>query len=184
MQNIPQPGQVYRHFKGNLYRIVTLAEHSETEEELVVYQALYGDYKVYARPLSMFMEKIDKDRYPDAAAEFRFTLQKELIEAPGPPKTEEETGRTAAREEVQEPSRDAGGEFTLDPLIIEFLDADTCEKRLSILSALRERITDDMINIMAISVGVEIREGDVERRYDDLRSCLLTFGKYESSRLR
>ena len=76
------------------------------------------------------------------------------------------------------------GEFNLDPLIIEFLDADTCEKRLNILSALRERITDDMINIMAISVGVEIKEGDVERRYDELRSCLLTFGKYESNRLR
>ena len=76
MRNIPQPGQVYRHFRGNMYRIVTLAEHSETGEELVIYQALYGDYKVYARPLSMFAEKIDKDKYPDADAEFRFTLQK------------------------------------------------------------------------------------------------------------
>ncbi len=175
MRNIPQPGQVYRHFKGNMYRIVTLAEHSETGEELVIYQALYGDYKVYARPLSMFAEKIDKDKYPDADAEFRFTLQKELIEVPVLEKM------TKAPEDT--PKEDEG-EFNLDPLIIEFLDADTCEKRLNILSALRERITDDMINIMAISVGVEIKEGDVERRYDELRSCLLTFGKYESNRLR
>ena len=69
-------------------------------------------------------------------------------------------------------------------MVIEFLDASSYEERLNILSGLHHRITDDMINIMAISVGVEIKEGDVERRYDELRSCLLTFGKYESNRLR
>ena len=62
MSNIPTPGQLYRHFKGNLYRIVTLAKDSETGENMVVYQALYGDYEVYVRPLSMFMEKLDRSK--------------------------------------------------------------------------------------------------------------------------
>lgn len=47
-------GQVYQHFKGNRYRIVAIARHSETLEELVIYQALYGEYGIWARPKDMF----------------------------------------------------------------------------------------------------------------------------------
>jgi hypothetical protein len=56
----PRPG-VYRHFKGNEYRLLYVARHSETLEPMVVYQALYGDKGVWVRPLSMWDETVERD---------------------------------------------------------------------------------------------------------------------------
>jgi len=66
---------IYKHFKGDYYLVVDIATHSETNEQLVVYRALYGDVGLYARPLKMFLEKVDKDKYPDVKQEYRFQLQ-------------------------------------------------------------------------------------------------------------
>lgn len=72
MRNIPKEGELYRHFKGNEYQIVTLAEHSEDGSRMVVYKALYDEGKCYVRPLDMFMEEVDSKKYPDATQKYRF----------------------------------------------------------------------------------------------------------------
>ena len=64
-------GGTYRHYKGKLYKVLHLARHSETEELLVIYQALYGDYGIWARPLDMFVEDV---LLPDGTEVPRFQL--------------------------------------------------------------------------------------------------------------
>lgn len=54
------PGR-YRHFKGNEYQVLGVARHSETEEEYVVYRALYGDYGLWVRPAAMWLETVERD---------------------------------------------------------------------------------------------------------------------------
>ena len=63
---------VYRHFKGGLYIVEDVAFDSETEEELVIYRALYGEGRLWARPMEMFLSRVGAVKYPDVEQEWRF----------------------------------------------------------------------------------------------------------------
>jgi len=60
MDDEPKAG-VYRHFKGNYYRLLQIARHSETQEPMVVYQALYGERGIWVRPLRMWSEQVERE---------------------------------------------------------------------------------------------------------------------------
>lgn len=65
---------VYRHFKGKYYLTMNIAEHTGNGELYVVYRALYGEGRVYIRPMEEFLSKTDKKKYPNALQDFRFEL--------------------------------------------------------------------------------------------------------------
>ena len=187
MTFIPKPHEIYKHFKGNLYQIVTIAEHSETGEQLVIYQALYGDFKTYARPLAMFTSEVDREKYPEVTQRFRFELQgadadRQQQNTPGM------QAQTMIAPTIEAPTvtlpADPEEETALDPMVLEFLDADSYEQRLNILAGLHHRITNEMITTMAISCDIEVNDGEPEERYEELKNCLLTMEKFECNRLR
>ncbi len=190
MSFMPRPHEIYKHFKGNLYQITAVAQHTETDELLVVYQALYGDFKTYARPLEMFLSEVDRQKYPDAKQKYRFELQS------GDSYRQAERERTAGGGIAMPDQAESGstqaapdsdsvqGAPEIDPKVLEFLDADSYEQKLNILAGLYHRITDDMITTMAVACDVEVPEGEIQERYSSLRSCLLTLEKYECNRLR
>ena len=74
MQTI-QIGRIYRHFKGDYYLVEAVAQDSETTADMVIYRKLYGDGGLWVRPLSMFLSKVDRDKYPEVSQEYRFQLQ-------------------------------------------------------------------------------------------------------------
>lgn len=71
MERTIEIGKTYRHFKGDLMKVLFIARHSETLEELVIYEHL-NDNKIWARPYDMFNSKVDKEKYPNVNQEYRF----------------------------------------------------------------------------------------------------------------
>lgn len=72
MENTLKIKGIYKHFKNNYYILEDVAENSETGEMYAVYRQLYGDNKLYIRPLDMFLSKVDREKYPNVKQEYRF----------------------------------------------------------------------------------------------------------------
>ena len=196
MNQIPQAGEIYQHFKGKLYRIVTLATHTETGEQLVIYQALYGEFQVFARPLSMFLEKVDAKKYPDAAGKDRFMripmAEAAAVPQPVPAPSENPVEPRPAAMSSENPieprpaaaSSESPVEPQPDPGLLAFLDADSYEEKLEVFASLEGKADLHMLNAIAASLDLELSEGSLEEQYDTLKSCLTTLERYECNRLR
>lgn len=193
-RHIPKTGEIYRHFKDKMYQIVTVATHSETGGQLVIYQALYGDFSCCARPLEMFMSKVDKAKYPQAAQEYRFELvdkdsltkvhkTAENIATENIAKENIVTGNNV--EAVVEKTIENADEELPNPDLLLFLDADTFEEKKNLLVSMQNRMTDELINSIAASLDVSVDEGDLETRFKSLYNCVSTMSRYEvNNRLR
>ena len=179
MERLVCPGQFYKHFKDKLYQILTVAEHSETGEKMVVYQALYGDFRTYVRPYDMFVSEVDREKYPNAAQKYRF----ELIKS-------ENFGNTEAKPEkfveavYEAQSESELAEEGVNPDLLAFLELDTLAEKLEMFRDLRKRIDDRLLDSIAASLDIVVDDGPLPQRYQEVLNCLETMEHFECSRFR
>ncbi len=184
-------GEIYRHFKGNLYQIVAVARHSETNERYVVYQALYGDMQVWVRPYDMFVGEVDKEKYPDAAQRYRFELlntaagtlssgTKPRMMEPENAVPEQVVPEMQKSDEPKQAEEEYEGQ--VDERLLEFLDAPTCQDKINYLNLIRAGIDDALINNIAAAMDITVDDGPIDARFLSLKSCLMTKAKYECVR--
>ncbi len=195
MQNhVPQPGERYRHFKNKDYQIVAIAKHSETGEEMVVYQALYDNFEVYVRPLSMFLEEIDRSKYPNATQQHRFEritdMQMECYRLGNAQTAQTDPSDTESAESIDTENTNDSDLHSADtdngihPSLMAFLDADSDEERYRIVSSMEDIVDNHMIDTMAVVLDLVIDDGELLDRYQELKRCLRTRIQFEAKRLR
>ena len=197
---IPKPYEKYKHFKGNCYQIICVAQHSETDEDIVVYQALYAPFKIYARPLDMFMSSVDRTKYPECQQEHRFELlddegfvieRKNISDAQdimtgGEGETAPES--TGINETIlaERPKVEPTPEFhasieqsEIDPLLERFLDAESIDDKIVLVQEEKDRMTPEILTPIELSLGMEPQEGTVAERCREIKNFLLIKQKYE-----
>ena len=166
---IPKKGDIYRHFKGNLYEIIIIARDSETLEEKVVYKSAEGD-DAYVRSLSMFLSKVDKAKYPDMAQEYRFELVSRVSDS--------KVKLQVVEEVKEEPVLEDGS------LVMGFLDLDSTNDKIQFLLQNKDRVTNNFLSIVAQSLDFVENTGDLSERLEDILKYLRTVSKYENTRFR
>lgn len=165
MDRIPKPGECYRHFKNKLYQVITVARHSETGERMVVYQALYGSFGTFVRPLSMFISEVDREKYPETEQRYRF--QRVDLEEPN-----------GSRDAI-----DAGGNGEEGKNLLDFLEAGTYDSKLEVLSGnclLTEEELEAVCESLDIATGTGTRSDMLKAALDYLKIQ----ARYDGKRLR
>ena len=182
MEERPVAGDFYRHFKGKLYQVITVAKDADRLEEMVVYQALYGTFQTYVRSLQEFVEELDKNQYPDATQKYRF--EKVTLVA----KEESSQVQTSCTAEplieVVESEKEAQEKKQVEQIFFEFLDSESSQERLELLAKIKNDLDVRMVNNIAAAMDLPCDEEDVEKQYEFIVQNLKQRAKFECDRFR
>lgn len=174
MDRTPRQGEFYRHFKNRLYQIIAVAAHSETGEPMVVYQALYGDFGMYVRPLDMFAGEVDHEKYPDATQQYRF----ERVEIKGNHAGVPDERRAARGQEEN------SGVGEPNSYLMEFLEAEGYDGRIAALKKMEGHVGQQEVDSIRVVLELAPGTGDIRRQLEDIRKYMEMQKRYDGSRLR
>ncbi len=208
MDRTPRSGEIYRHFKNKLYQVLAVAEHTETGEKLVVYQALYGAYRIYARPFSMFVGEVDKIKYPQIEQKYRFekveaeTLAKESdnleskvvdIHKPETMTSREPKDKHKSEPNMNQPSEDRDDQEleseteelkSLNPLLLPFVEAEDFQVKLEILAAMEGKVGQEDLDILYEALDLPKMTGNIEEQIHSIKQYMEMRKKFDGRRLR
>lgn len=146
------------------YQVICVARNCETQEEMAVYQALYGEFACFVKPLDLFLKEWNE----------------------GNETKRKESGQADESKRLEDARADAGeaddsGEQA-NPVLLEFLDADTLEEKYKILKRLGSSVTNRLIDDFAVVLDLVIPDGNLDDRYQQLLNSVRTRQKYENTR--
>ncbi len=190
MERVVHPGEFYRHFKNKLYQVITVASHSETGEQMVVYQALYGDYRTYVRPLDMFLSEVDHIKYPQVRQRYRFERVEftEGGQGTGSAPASGEPGYEAAgRTGDTEPGADTEEAPELQkpqPALLRFLEAGTYGERMACLKELEKTAGQAELDSLYVVLDMKPQTGTIPEQLEGIRRNLKMQEHYDGGHLR
>lgn len=205
MEMTVEIGKFYRHFKGKNYQVLNIATHSETGEQMVIYQALYGRFEVFCRPLDSFCEMLDRSKYPDSSQLYRFVettadaVEKqnsaaavsERADVSGSKDTAGDyAGSTQANEAAESaayaPSYDSSADNVerAAPVLMMFLEAEDAQSKFNVLKEHYLEIDQRTMTNIEVSMDVISTTDDMDERIRFVMDVLKTRMRYENNRLR
>ena len=152
---------------GEKYQIVTLAKERTTGEKMIVYQQLFEPFAVYVESAKDFYNRMRKSVQDKNVSQQNRETNCETI-------TDRETNRETMKKETEEPE--------IHPEFRRFLDARSNTERIEILRGMRNIVDDTMINSMAVIMDMEIEDGPIGERFDELLECMQMKRQYEIER--
>lgn len=194
MERKVRPGEFYRHFKNKLYQVLAVAVHSETGEKMVVYQALYGDYRVYVRPYHMFVSEVDREKYPQAQQKYRFQQVTPGQETAGPGGRNQAVETARPMETARPVEEAAAGEAagrkepppsgTASQVLLEFLDSGEYRDRLAILKRMEKTATQKELDSIYTVLDMKPQKGTIKEQLGAVADYLAMQHRYEGRHLR
>ena len=206
---IPRQGEIYRHFKNKLYQIIAIATHSETRESYVVYQALYGDFRTYIRPLDMFISEVDHVKYPAVTQKYRFervdraTLgnssydDNSILTGNSPDDScgnnifagnspNDSCGNNIFAGNSPDDSY-ANNELDdhdglINPLLVQFLELDTYKEKLEFFQSIIPKLDDRLTNDICVALDIACSDTSLDDRIAHIRDYLQTQTRFEITR--